>query len=147
MITDKITTEHRMFYLYVKYSTEAGQPASFQELCAIMGKEFHDLRYIANEPAYRQFYQLKEAINNSSEFEEIIVIEKGYKYRLGTKQECEEYVKKLWEQAKDYTQRALAVARKMNRDGQVELFHRTDLSPLQKDEISIKETYARERDQ
>lgn len=143
MITDKITQEHRLFYNVIRFATEKSGHMDFHSLCERMGKEDHDLRYISNEPAYRQFYQLKEAINNSSEFEKIIVIEKGYKYRLGTKEECEEYAKKLWQQAEDYTQRALAVTRKMKRDGQVELFHRTDLSPLEDGETSIKETYSK----
>lgn len=143
MITDKITSEHTRFYNIIRFARDG--EIDFYSLCNKMGKEYHDLRYISNEPAYRQFYQLKEAINNSSEFEKIIVIEKGYKYRLGTKEECKDYVKRLWEQAQDYTQRALAVARKMNRDGQVELFHRTDLSPLEDGETSIKETYASEK--
>lgn len=144
MITDKITEYHRLFYTILHVRDKLGTGSiPFKLLCEAMGKEFHDLRYIANEPAYRYFYQLKEAINNSSEFEKIVVIEKGYKYRLGTKDECEEYVEKLWQKASNYTQRALMVSRKMKRDGQVELFHRTDLSPLEDGETSIKETYAK----
>lgn len=143
MITDEITWYHRCFYNVIRFATQKNGSVGFYDLCDRLGKDYHDLRYISNEPAYRQFYQLKEAINNSSEFEKIIVIEKGYKYRLGTKEECEEYAKKLWQQAEDYTQRALAVTRKMKRDGQVELFHRTDLSPLEDGETSIKETYAK----
>ncbi len=122
------------FYTIIKTYTELNQPRqgiSIRDLALNLGfNEFgHEVNelitksYVANTYLYRHFYDLKEAINNSSEVDKIIIIDKYCYYRLATEEEAIAYYKKLYDRGIDYLNRASFIKKKINLDNQGKLLN------------------------
>ncbi len=141
------------FYKIIKTYTELNQPKpgiNIYDLALNMGHgkdsskvaELINKKYIANTYLYRHFYDLKEAINNSSEVDKIIIIEKGCFFRLATEEEAMAYYNKLYDRGIDYLNRASFIKKKINLDNQGKLLNNQykELSPENK---QFPETYAK----
>lgn len=149
---EKLTPEMWQFYKIIKIYTELNQPRkgiNIHDLALNLGytpisKEIIELitkRYLANTYLYRHFYDLKEAINNSSEVDKIIVMDEDT-YRLATEEEAMAYYKKLYDRGIDYLNRASFIKKKINLDNQGKLLNNqyNELTPENK---QFHETYAK----
>lgn len=140
------------FYKIIKTYTELNQPKpgiNIYDLALNMGHSEDSYKvvdllckdYTANTYFYRHFYDLKEAINNSSEVDKIIVMDEDT-YRLATEEEAMAYYKKLYDRGIDYLNRASFIKKKINLDNQGKLLNNQykELTPENK---QFHETYAK----
>ena len=107
---EKLTPRHWAFYRLIEQS---GEGMDILELAEIMGYEKEKTQYIAHTTYYRDFHNLKEEINNSSEVDKMIVLDKGRIYRLATQKEAIEHYNQLYKRGMDYLTRASRVSLKI----------------------------------
>lgn len=112
---EKLTPRHWAFYRLIEQS---GEGMDILELAEIMGYEREKTQYIAHTTYYRDFHNLKEEINNSSEVDKMIVLDKGRIYRLATQKEAIEHYNQLYKRGMDYLTRASRVSLKITSHGQ-----------------------------
>ena len=112
---EKLTPRHWAFYRLIEQS---GEGMDILELAEIMGYEKEKTQYIAHTTYYRDFHNLKEEINNSSEVDKMIVLDKGRIYRLATQKEAIEHYNQLYKRGMDYLTRASRVSLKITGHGQ-----------------------------
>lgn len=112
---ENLTPRHWAFYRLIEQS---GEGMDILELAEIMGYEKEMTQYIAHTTYYRDFHNLKEEINNSSEVDKMIVLDKGRIYRIATQKEAMEYYNKLDARGRDYMTRAARVSFKITNHGQ-----------------------------
>jgi len=111
---EKLTPRHWAFYRLIEQS---GEGMDILELAEIMGYEREKTQYIAHTTYYRDFHNLKEEINNSSEVDKMIVLDKGRVYRLATQKEAMEHYNQLQARGNDYLTRAARVSLKITNHG------------------------------
>ena len=111
---EKLTPRHWAFYRLIEQSDEG---MDILELAEIMGYEKEKTQYIAHTTYYRDFHNLKEEINNSSEVDKMIVLDKGRIYRLATQKEAIEHYNQLYKRGMDYLTRASRVSLKITNHG------------------------------
>ena len=107
---EKLTPRHWAFYRLIEQS---GEGMDILDLAEIMGYEKEKTQYIAHTTYYRDFHNLKEEINNSSEVDKMIVLDKGRIYRLATQKEAIEHYNQLYKRGMDYLTRASRVSLKI----------------------------------
>lgn len=107
---EKLTPRHWALYRLIEQS---GEGVDILELAEIMGYEKEKTQYIAHTTYYRDFHNLKEEINNSSEVDKMIVLDKGRVYRLATQKEAIEHYNQLYKRGMDYLTRASRVSLKI----------------------------------
>lgn len=112
---EKLTPRHWAFYRLIEQS---GEGMDILELAEILGYEKEKTQYIAHTTYYRDFHNLKEEINNSTEVDKMIVLDKGRIYRLATQKEAMLHYNKLQERGHDYLTRAARVSLKITSHGQ-----------------------------
>lgn len=143
---EKLTPEMWQFYNIIKNCGEIGIRITGLSVALDEKEEdqlevFHS-KHLGTTKLYRRYYNLKEAINNSSEVDKIIIIDKGYMFRLATEKEAMEYYKKLYDRGIDYLNRASFIKKKINLDNQGKLLNNqyNELTPENK---QFHETYAK----
>lgn len=120
---ENLTPRHWAFYRLIKQS---GEGMDILELAEIMGYEREKTQYIAHTTYYRDFHNLKEEINNSSEVDKMIVLDKGRVYRLATQKEATEHYNQLYERGMDYLTRASRVSLKITNHGKGKMVNNQD---------------------
>lgn len=112
---EKLMPRHWAFYRLIEQS---GEGMDILELAEIMGYEKEKTQYIAHTTYYRDFHNLKEEINNSTEVDKMIVLDRGRVYRLATQKEAIEHYNQLYKRGMDYLTRASRVSLKITSHGQ-----------------------------
>ena len=119
----EITDLHRKAFDAIKASTEYGHPIDQKSLCEAIGLEYKDSPSNGKNGKgdhCRKLWDIVNDINTSLEFDEIVVVE-GYTYRIGTKEEVEEYSDFLTKKIVKLAKRLRVMNRKTGRNGQADI--------------------------
>lgn len=141
---EKLTTEMWDFYNAIRYGNPKGYSIWFLaftlkeklEYISELTKE----RYFANTKLYRKYYNFKEAINNSSEVDKIIIIVDGFKFKIASEEEAMSYCEKLHDRGLDYLNREAFIKKKMRLDQQGKLLN-NQYNELKPEDKQFHETY------